>query len=279
MTFTRKIRKWAMSLQVCRGAALGVFLVTSTGFTACSPSPESPADSASPSGDDTTTGVPDPSASDESGALPGEVGIPEACQAFCNTLTRCFPDDESHETCTTLCLDDAMDSVEGAPDPEDCSAAVVDFWYCQAAMKCEDVGGKSCAALDHKMDALCYGSEEPEVKELPGLRLLDACNAACDRVAECESKIEAAEQDSCILSCMSVAQGKLVTDPIQCILTAVAWAKCRAALECVDVLAGTGCEEEKQAIECEEEKEQHESLSEVSILRSSHDRIRRTLGM
>lgn len=257
MILLGNITVWPKSLPVQRKAATFLLLAAVTGFTSCAPSPENPGESTSPSNGETSTGgLPDSTTfegtKEESGTLPNEVGVPEACHTFCHTQTRCFPDEESHEACTAVCIDDAMASIEGAQNREGCSAAFVDFWFCQAAMKCEDIGGESCTALDHKIEALCFGSEDPEANELPGHRLFDACTAMCDRVVECESKTAAPQSSDCIFSCMSVAQGKIVSDPVLCLSTALAWARCRTALECDEVVAEAGCEEEKHAIACDD---------------------------
>ena len=85
----------------------------------------------------------------ETGVIPG---LEEGCQAYCDSLTECFPEDPPPADCADLCVE------EGGELGLECGEAAAALYACLGDLTCEQVLG-----------------EDPQCVE-EGLAVDDACD-------------------------------------------------------------------------------------------------------
>lgn len=179
----------------------------------------------------------------------GDSAFNIAVETFCDKLVACkLNGGQSREECVEEFVEDSL----AEANSDECVDAFADYWRCQSEQRCDDMGLASCKAEERQLDEVCLVGEKPginTVKELPALKVRLACESMCERIDTCEKDAQRS-LDECYEDCSPYPIGDEVADPEQCVLTTTAWAQCRAALPCEDVLENKGCEQEKGMIQC-----------------------------
>lgn len=86
----------------------------------------------------------------------GSPSLEEACQAYCDVLTLCFPDEPPPPDCVGFCVE------EGTEVPSaGCGEAIVDFYSCLGDLSCEQIQGERpvCVEEELALDEICSEGE------------------------------------------------------------------------------------------------------------------------
>lgn len=87
---------------------------------------------------------------------PGSPGLEEACQAYCDVLTMCFPDEPPPPDCVGLCVEEGSEV-----GTAECGEAIVDFYSCLGGLSCEQLQGERpvCVEEELALDEVCSDGE------------------------------------------------------------------------------------------------------------------------